>query len=39
MMDIKMVLLQLLINFFDKKTSDGLVKNGNMSKKICIKYV
>ena len=33
MMDIKKVLLQLLISFFDKKTSDGFVKNGNMSNK------
>ena len=33
MMDIKKVLLQLLINFFDKKTPGGLVKNENMSNK------
>ena len=33
MIDIKRVLLQCFINFFDKKTAGGAVKNENKSSK------
>ena len=33
MMDIKGVLLQCFINFFDKEAAGGAVKNKNISKK------